>query len=277
MPAGGRRESIKDVFYETRVLMGREYTIRRFAEDVLGRSIDPVMLGYIEKGKRFPSEALVRRLAAIRKEDPDALLALLWRDRMIYAFGKELRRVLKAPRAVLGVDDAELAVVVSQAIAALPDDGSWVTTDRWRREFRAGGRGRARKKTVPEAIATRAEELLRQRGLVEVRGAKARRRGRHFEAKSTEERQALALEFCALFAKGLLDKLLLDGAATDDGRSRPTTGTYLRNHYLNIEPERLAEFQKRLDESLRQLAEEFAADASARTRFLNILVTSTPF
>ena len=89
--------SIKDVFYETRVLMGREYTVRRFATEVLGNSLDPVMLGYVEKGKRFPSEALVRRLAAIRKEDPHPLLALLWRDRMVYAFGKELRRVLQAP------------------------------------------------------------------------------------------------------------------------------------------------------------------------------------
>ena len=95
-----------------------------------------------------------------------------------------------------------------------------------------------------------------------------RRRGRHFVATDTQERQASALEFCALFAKGLLDKLaLLD----------KDTGTYLRNHYLNIDPSRLAEFQKRLDETVRKLAEEFAADASDETRFLNVLVTSTPF
>src|SRR5258705_13763742 len=93
------RKSIKDAFYETRVLMGREYTVRRFAKEVLGDSVDAVMLSYIEKGKRFPSEALVRRLAAIRKEDAHSLLALLWRDRILYAFGKELRRVLHAPRA----------------------------------------------------------------------------------------------------------------------------------------------------------------------------------
>ena len=93
------RKGIKDVFYETRVLMGRDYTLRRFANEVLGGSVDPVMLGYIEKGKRFPSEALVRRLAAVRKQDPHELLALLWRDRMLYAFGRELRRVLHAPRA----------------------------------------------------------------------------------------------------------------------------------------------------------------------------------
>ena len=86
------RRGIKDVFYETRVLLGREYTLRRFATEVLGGSIDPVMLGYIEKGKRFPSEALVRRLAALRKQDPHELLALLWRDRMLYAFGRELRK-----------------------------------------------------------------------------------------------------------------------------------------------------------------------------------------
>ena len=64
------RKGIKDVFYETRVLTGRDYTLRRFATDVLGNSVDPVMLGYIEKAKRFPSEGLVRRLAAVRQQDP---------------------------------------------------------------------------------------------------------------------------------------------------------------------------------------------------------------
>ena len=43
-------KGIKDVFYETRVLMGRGYPIRRFANEVLDSVIDPVMLGYIEKG-----------------------------------------------------------------------------------------------------------------------------------------------------------------------------------------------------------------------------------
>jgi len=86
------RKGIKDVFYETRALTGRDYTLRRFAAEVLGGSVDPVMLGYIEKGKRFPSEALVRRLAAVRQQDAHELLALLSRDRMLYAFGRELRR-----------------------------------------------------------------------------------------------------------------------------------------------------------------------------------------
>jgi hypothetical protein len=266
-PAPTRR-SIKDAFYETRVLMGREYTVRRFATEVLAGSVDPVMLGYIEKGKRFPSEALVRRLAAIRKEDPHLLLALLWRDRMLYAFGKELRRVLHAPRAVAGVEDADLAVLVSQAIAALPDDGSWIPLARWRAQFRAAPRRRSQKTGVSEALAKQVEDTLRARQLIELRAGKVRRRGRHFIATDTQERQALALEFCALFAKGLLDKLALGD--TD-------TGTYLRNHYLNIDPARLTEFQKRLDAALRQLAEEFATDASAQTRFLNVLVTSTPF
>ncbi|HVO24813.1 MAG TPA: hypothetical protein VMW56_14420 [Candidatus Margulisiibacteriota bacterium] len=268
MATPAARKSIKDVFYETRVLMGRDYTVRRFATEVLGSTIDPVMLGYIEKGKRFPSEVLVRRLAAIRKEDPHELLALLWRDRILYAFGKELRRVLQAPRAVAGIEDADLAVVASQAIAALPDDGSWIPATRWREQFRAGPRRRAQKTVVSEALAKQVEETLRARELIELRSGKVRRRGRHFVAQDTAERQALALEFCALFAKGLLDKLAL--ADTD-------TGTYLRNHYLNIDPARLVEFQKRLDAAVRQLAQEFASDASSQTRFLNVLVTSTPF
>src|SRR5262245_43980860 len=218
MQAPPARKRIKDIFYETRVLMGRDFTLRRFATEVLGSSIDPVMLGYIEKGKRFPSEALVRRLAAVRKQDPHELLALLWRDRMLYAFGRELKRVLHAPKAVTGIEDAELAVVVSQAIAALPDDASWITVERWRRDFRAGGRGRAKKRTIPEAMAAQVEDALRERDLIEVRGSKVRRKGRHFVAQSTEERQALALEFCALFIKGLLDKLALPDL---------DTGTYL--------------------------------------------------
>jgi hypothetical protein len=267
VPASARR-GIKDVFYETRVLMGRDYTVRRFATETLSGAIDPVMLGYIEKGKRFPSEALVRRLAAIRKEDPQPLLALLWRDRILHAFGKELRRVLHAPKGLAGVEDADLAVLVSQAIAALPDDGSWIPAARWREQLRTGPRRRAAKVPVSEALTKQVEVTLRERELIEVRAGQVRRRGRHFVAQDTEERQALALEFCALFAKGLLDKLALPDA---------DTGTYLRNHYLNIDPDRLLEFQKRLDDAVRQLAQEFAADVSARTRFLNILVTSTTF
>lgn len=262
------RKCIKDVFYETRVLMGREYTVRRFAKEALGDSVDPVMLSYIEKGKRYPSEALVRRLAALRNQDTHELLALLWRDRILYAFAKELRRVLHAPRAVAGVDDAELAVRVSQAIAALPDDGSWIPLAQWRAAFRAAPRRGARKAVASDAIAGQVEDTLRRQALVEIRAGKARRRGRHFVAKEVEERQALAMEFCALFAKGLLDKLAL---------AEQDTGTYLRNHYLNIDPARLPEFQTRLDAAVRTLAEEYATDAAAHTKFLNVLVTSTPF
>jgi hypothetical protein len=56
--AGPARKRIKDVFYATRVSIGRDFTLRRFATKVLGGSVDPVMLGYIEKGKRIPGEAL---------------------------------------------------------------------------------------------------------------------------------------------------------------------------------------------------------------------------
>src|SRR5215813_8737816 len=108
-----QRRGIKDVFYETRALMGRDFTVRRFASEVLGGSVSPLLLGYIEKGTRLPSEALVRRLAAVRKQDPQELLALLWRDRMLHAFGRELRRVLRAPLGVGGIEDADLAVLVS--------------------------------------------------------------------------------------------------------------------------------------------------------------------
>lgn len=59
--------------------------------------------------------------------------------------------------------------------------------------------------------------------------------------------------------------------------SEKETGTYLRNHYLHIDANRVTEFEQRVDAALTQLADEFATDASAGTRFLNILVTATPF
>jgi hypothetical protein len=262
------RTGIKDVFYETRVLMGRGYTLRRFAAEALGGHVEPMMLGCIEKGTRFPSDALVRRLAAIRKQDPQELLALLWRDRIIYAIGRELRRVLHAPRGVSGIEDADLAVLVSQAIAALPEGEAWTPVARWRQQYRTIRHRRGKTTVAPDALVAGVETALRQRDLVEVRAGKVRRRGYHFVAQSTSERLSLALEFCTLFAKGLLDKLVL---------SEEATGTYLRNHYLHIDPARMPEFQRRLDEALAKLADEFAIDASARARFLNVLVTATPF
>ena len=262
------RNGIRDVFYETRVTMGRDYTVRRFAQEVLGGSVHPLILGYIEKGKRMPTEALVRRLAAVRKEDPEPLLALLWRDRMLNAVGKELKRALGAPQAVSGIDDAELAVVISQAIAALPDDGGWVPLEKWRASFAEVRQRRRAPARVSAATMERAEAALRQGGLIEKRAGKVRLKSFHFVAASKKERQSLALEFCALFTKGLLDKVMLP---------QIETGTYLRNHYLHIEPEQLDAFQKELHDAVDKLSAKYASHKSARTRFLNVLVVSTPF
>ncbi len=263
-----QRRGIKDVFYETRVLMGRDYTVRRFAAEVLDGSVSALLLGYIEKGTRMPSEALVRRLAAVRKQDPQEMLALLWRDRLLQGFGRELRRVLRAPQGIGGIDDAELAVLVSQAIAALPEDGSWIPVARWRRAFRATSRGRrAVAKAAPPVIAD-VETALKDRQLVEIRGGKVRRRGHHFVAKTAIERRAMGLEFSALFIKALLDKLVLADV---------NTGTYLRNHYLYVDPEQLPEIQRRLDEAVVKIADEFARGPGPQRKFLNMLITSTPF
>jgi hypothetical protein len=266
--AAPTRKGIRDIFYETRVMMGREYTVRRFAIEVLGNTVSPLLLGYIEKGKRLPNEALVRRLAAVRKQDPQELLAVLWRDRMLHAFGRELRRVLRAPQDIGSIEDADLAVLVSQAIAALPDDGTWIPVARWRRAFRSVPRGRREGTPASAALLKQVEEALKQRQLVEVHGAKVRRRGYHFRAETVAERRALALEFCALFVKGLLDKLAL---------AHVETGTYLRNHYVYVDPSDLPEIQRRLDEAAAKIADEFARGASPQHRFLNILITSTPF
>mgnify|MGYP001169993977 CR=1 FL=1 len=255
-------QGIKDLFYETRVLSGREFTVTRFAKEILGGAVDPVMLGYIEKGKRFPNEALVRRLAVVRNEPVAPLLAVLSRDRMLYAFGRELRRVLHDPAAVEGIADADLAVQVSRAIAALPDDGSWITTAKWRAQIGVAVRDKSKASDV-----TRVAGLLKERGLVEQAKGKVRRVSRHFVATTLEERRALAMEFTAIYTKALLDKVSLPERAAS---------THLRNHYLHIERDRLPEFYKRLEKAARGLAEEFAADAGAGTEFLNVLVVGTP-
>jgi len=255
-------KGIKDIFYETRVLTGREFTVTRFAKEVLEGSVDPVMLGYIEKGKRFPNEALVRRLAAVRGEPAAPLLAVLYRDRMLHAFGRELRRALHDPAEVEGIADADLAMQVSRAIAALPDDGSWVPVRIWRARIGVAVRDKSRARDV-----TRVTALLRERNLVEQGKGRVRRVARHFIATTLAERRTLAMEFSAIFAKALLDKLSLPESAG---------ATYLRNHYLHVDRTRLPEFYERLEAAARGLAEEFAADPGAGTEFLNVLLVATP-
>src|SRR5690242_18950177 len=193
-------KGIKDLFYETRVLSGREYTVTKFAKEVLGGAVDPVMLGYIEKGKRFPNEALVRRLATVRREPAAPLLAVLYRDLMLHAFGRELRRALHDPAAVEGIADADLAVQVSRAIAALPDDGAWVPLRAWCSRIAVAVRDRSYGRDV-----TRVSELLRERKLVEQEKGRVRRGVRHFVATTLCELRTLPMEFSAIFAKPLLD------------------------------------------------------------------------
>ena len=266
-------KGIKDVFYETRVLMGRGYTIRRFANEVLEGVVDPVMLGYIEKGQRFPNDDLVRRIAEIRKEDPKELLSLLWRDRMIYAFARELRRVIVPGDTVEtatddqdadagAIGEAAFAMTVSRAIAALPDDGSWVTIQTWKRRVQQVLSSLSDHK-VPQ-FTSDTMHLLEAQGIVEIQDKKVRRIGRHYVPTSPEQRRSLAMEFFGIFTKGLLDKIVLD-----------EQGTYLRNHYLHIPEERVREFQQRLDKAVRNIVEEFAAENDHTDKFLNVLMTST--
>jgi len=260
-PKDAALKAIKDYFYETRVLTGRDYTVKRFAAEVLEGAVDPVMLGYIEKGKRFPNEALVRRLARVRGEPAGPLLAVLYRDRIVHAFARELRRVMHDPTATEGVADADLAVQVSRAIASLPDDGSWTASKKWREQIASAVRGKATKADVDKVVA-----MLRQRGLVEQSGARVRRVARHYVASGTEERRALATEYAAIFSKSLLDKLTIPERAAS---------THVRNHYLHIPRERIPEFYSRMDSAVRELVEEFAADPAATTEFLNVLITAT--
>jgi len=112
----------------------------------------------------------------------------------------------------------------------------------------------------------RVEETLKRHDLVELRGGKVRRKGRHLQAEGIEERRAVARQFAGLFAKGLIDRVALPDTPT---------GTYLRNHYLNINRARLDEFHAALDAALRALTERFAATPSRDTAFMNVLATAT--
>ncbi len=261
-----KTRTIGEIFYETRVLQGRRWSLRRFATEALDGRIEPVMLSYIEKGERFPSEDLVRHLAAFRREDPQVLLAALWRDRIVYAVSREVDRVFSAAPAVADVDDGALAVRISRAVAALPDDGSWIASDRWRKEFRRDGKRRRRTPGEETALDQRVEDTLKRHELVEVRAGKVRRRGRHLQAEGVEERRTVARQFAGLFAKGLIDRIALPEA---------DTGTYLRNHYVNVDRARLDEFHAALDDALRALTERFAATPSRETAFMNVLTTAT--
>ena len=77
----------------------------------------------------------------------------------------------------------------------------------------------------------------------------------------------MAQQFAQLFAKGLIDRVAIPDQAT---------GTYLRNHYLNIEKSRIPEFHDALEEVLRDLTERFAVNSSEDTEFMNVLATATP-
>ncbi len=267
-PATDRQRTIGDVFYETRVLMGRQYSLRRFADEILGGRLEPVMLSYIEKGERFPNEDLVRHLAAARKEDPQTLLAVLWRDRVLYAISRELDRAFDAEPAVAQNADGELAVRLSHAMAGLPDDESWVAYRTWRRGFRHGQKKKRRRTAAEEkALDDTVEATLTEHDLIQIRGGRVRRRSRHYQAETREERQAVAHQFAQLFAKGLLDRIALADSET---------GTYLRNHYLNIERERIPEFHAALENALRELTQRFATNPSETTDFMNVLATATP-
>lgn len=262
-----RQRTIGDVFYETRVLKGRSYSLRRFADEILGGRVEPVMLSYIEKGERFPNEDLVRVLAAARRDDPQSLLAILWRDRVHYAIARELERAFETEPAVTPTEDGELAVRLSRAMAVLPDDGAWISHRTWRRTFRQAQKKPRRTAAEEKELDSAAEATLLDHDLIEIHAGKVRRKGRHYQAETRNERQAVAHQFSQLFAKGLLDRVALP---------EEETGTYLRNHYMNIEPDRIPEFHAALEASLRELTEKFAADPSDTTEFMNVLATATP-
>lgn len=255
-------KDIKDVFYEARVLMGREYTLKRFAEEVLEGAVAPMMLSYIEKGQRFPSDALVRRVAEVTGKDPHDLLLLLWQDRMLHAFGRELQRVLKGGKPSREPDEGGLAHVVSRAVAALPDDGSWIPESTWRGAVRKAIRQAPA--TLPVGSLQHVQTLVEHGGLVERRAGKVRRLARHYVPKTVDETRSLAHQYYRIFARSVLDKIVKQGKST-----------YVRNHYFQIAEPRIEEFYRRLNETLGRLVAEFATEDPS-DRVLDVLVTSSP-
>ncbi len=261
-----RSRRIGDLFYETRAKMGRDYTVRRFAAEVLHDRLNENLLSAIEKGTRFPTEALVRRLASVRGEDPKHLLAVLWRDRMIHAFRKELVRALRAPREIGNVEDGDLAVVISRAISSLPDDGSPMDRKKWHAAFRLAPNRQAGSVEATDELVERAEEILAARDLVAIKGSDVALRDQNYVASEVHERQALAIEFFEIFAKGLLDKLVLG----DDGGD-----TYLRNHFIHVETERLPQLHAELHAAVAAVMKKFETDETVGDAFLNVLVDAT--
>lgn len=261
MAARPKSQSIGEVFYRTRVLRGREWTLRRFAPEL---GIDHVLLSYIEKGQRFPSEDLVRKLAAIRREDERELLAILHRDRMVRAFAREIRRALIGGGSD---DDAEppqspsASAVSSRALAALPDSGGELPRAAWQRSVRAAIRaegGRGSKAELDAAVAT-----LEQKGLVAIEAGKVRKRASHVHALQPTERVDLAIEFAGIFAKSLTDEVI-----------RAASPTYLQNHFLTLAPGKRQEFQRELDAAIRALIAKFSSEDESG-EFFQILVAAT--
>lgn len=258
--------AIGQIFYETRAATGRDATLRRFAAEQLEATVDETMLGYIEKGRRFPNEALVRRLAAIRGEQPDDLLAMLWRDRMVYAFGRELRRVIKTPKGIAGTDVAEEAVLLSQAVAALPEDGEWLDVAKWRKQYGQSSSRTAGVKAPSTTTRERIEKILTDQKMIERKGRRIRLRSRVYLASGDDERYALALEFCELFAKSMLDQLALPDRETD---------TYVRNHFANVDPDDLPAIQQEIDRTMAGIIKKYDRGGEGDRRFLNVLVNAT--
>lgn len=256
--------SIGEVFYRARVLRGREWSLRRFAEAL---EIDHVMLSLIEKGQRFPNEDVVRRLAAMEGTDPTELIAILYRDRMRRALDREIRRVVLGPASSESGEtsserEGSLSVVLAQALAALPDNGSPVADRTWHRAVRKALReefGRATRKDFTHVV-----ELLARRELVEMGDGAVRKLGGHLDAVEPNERLDLALDLSELFGKALTDALV-----------RSDTDTYLRKHFLNLPASQLEAFQAALDKAIREVVERFARDDDDDEQFLQVLVAGT--
>jgi hypothetical protein len=159
-------------------------------------------------------------------------------------------------------------VLVSQAIAALPEDGSWIPVARWRKAFRATSRGRRAVARAAPPVVADVETALKQRQLVELRG------GNGAPPRPSLRRQERDR------APGHGTRVLRpvhQGAARQAG-ARRGEHRHLSAQPLPLRrPEELPEIQRRLDEAVVKIADEFARGPGPQRKFLNMLITSTPF
>ena len=262
-----RSKRIRDLFYETRTRLGKRCTLKVCAQEVFQGMVEAAMLGHIETGKRYPSQALVRRLAEIRKEDPKPLLALLFQERMVDAFGTELSRILQDDDEGWSRVDAsqELSAgILEHALTLLPDDGAWEDKKAWRDRISALASQELAGQDVTDLV-DEAVTLLNKEEIVEMKGKKVRLKNPQYVVTLPELRRRYAIRYCQVFSKALVERLFFH-----DDRA------FAANFHFQLLDERFNDFKKDLRAALKQVVDTYDGGESGTGVFRNVVVCSTP-